>query len=119
MILPVLKEVGVHFLLMKPFLDNFHPVSYFTFLGMVVEKVTGAQLLMALKEVDYLDHFQLSFRLGYRIEAITLVDDLWKWHNCPCSPRQFSISLIMVCFWTGSRNWQWEALFSSFLQCHF
>lgn len=34
--------------------------------------MTGIELLMALKEADYLDHLQLSFRLGYTTEAITV-----------------------------------------------
>lgn len=38
------------------------------------------QLMRTLKETDYLDPFQLGFRLGFSIETalVLLVDDLWQ-----------------------------------------
>lgn len=60
-------------------LDNFCPVSNFPFLEKEVEMVVIQQFQRNLSKVDYVDLFQLVFRLGHEIETtlIALVDDLW------------------------------------------
>lgn len=54
-----------------------------SFWGKIVERVLSSQLQRALDEVDHLDLFQSSFRLGLSIKTalVMLVDDLWRAWN--------------------------------------
>lgn len=45
-------------------LDNFYPISNFSLLGQVAEKVIGEQHQGDLEEADYLDPFWLGYRIG-------------------------------------------------------
>lgn len=51
-----------------------------SFWGKIVERVLSSQFQRALDEVDHLDLFQSSFRLGLSIKTalVMLLDDLWR-----------------------------------------
>ena len=57
---------------------NYQPVVNLPYLGKVLERVVAGQLQALLDETDFLDPFQLGFRLGFGMETalVTLYDDL-------------------------------------------
>lgn len=72
-----------------------------SFWGKIVERVLSSQLQRVVDEVDHLDLFQSSFRLGLSIKIILvmLVDDLgraWVGSGASILILQHSVS-----FWVG------------------